>query len=222
MPVNSSAISMRPIAPPKTRRGRPRWPATCADHFAFLGITNPARRKLDSTLRREAAADVEALPRSRAGASLEPRRSSSASLATRFALPRRLDAEHLALARELITCKSWWDTVDTPTTNVVGPLVHRFPERVGEMDRWIEDPDSPAPPLGHPAPAEMRRQHGPRPTLRLRRANDGHQDFFIRKAIGWALRQLAKTDPDVVRAFVAKNESSLSPLSIREATKDLR
>ena len=47
------------------------------------------------------------------------------------------------------------------------------------------------------------------------------REFFIRKAIGWALRQYARTDPDWVRSYVAANEGQLSPLSKREALKRL-
>jgi 3-methyladenine DNA glycosylase AlkD len=50
-------------------------------------------------------------------------------------------------------------------------------------------------------------------------ANAGDRDFFVRKAIGWALRDFARTDPDWVRRFVAAHE--LSPLSRREALKHL-
>ena len=46
-------------------------------------------------------------------------------------------------------------------------------------------------------------------------------DFFVRKAIGWALRDYARTDPDWVRVFVQEHRAELSPLSIREATKHL-
>lgn len=53
------------------------------------------------------------------------------------------------------------------------------------------------------------------------RANLGESEFFIRKAIGWALRQHATTDPDWVRAFVADHPAQLSPLSRREALKHL-
>jgi 3-methyladenine DNA glycosylase AlkD len=52
-------------------------------------------------------------------------------------------------------------------------------------------------------------------------ANLDDRDFFIRKAIGWALRERAKSDPDSVRAFVAAYGDRLSPLSRREATKHL-
>ncbi|MEO6530215.1 MAG: DNA alkylation repair protein [Specibacter sp.] len=49
--------------------------------------------------------------------------------------------------------------------------------------------------------------------------NLADREFFIRKAIGWALRQYARTDPDWVRGYVAEHESQLSPLSRREALK---
>ena len=52
-------------------------------------------------------------------------------------------------------------------------------------------------------------------------ANLDDRDFFLRKAIGWALRQHARTDPDWVRAFVAAHDDRLSGLSRREALKHL-
>ena len=51
--------------------------------------------------------------------------------------------------------------------------------------------------------------------------NLGDRDFFIRKAIGWALRGLAHTNPDEVVHYVGANESRLSPLSKREALKNI-
>ena len=47
------------------------------------------------------------------------------------------------------------------------------------------------------------------------------RDFFIRKAIGWALRQYAYIDPEAVRRFLKKHRGELSPLSVREAAKHL-
>ena len=52
-------------------------------------------------------------------------------------------------------------------------------------------------------------------------ANLTDQEFFIRKAIGWALRQFARTDPDWVRHYVGQHAHRLSPLSQREALKHL-
>jgi 3-methyladenine DNA glycosylase AlkD len=52
-------------------------------------------------------------------------------------------------------------------------------------------------------------------------ANLADREFFIRKAIGWALRQHARVAPDEVRRYVRAHESQLSPLSVREALKHL-
>ena len=52
-------------------------------------------------------------------------------------------------------------------------------------------------------------------------ANAADRDFFLRKAIGWALRDYARTDPAWVRRFVTAHEDELSPLSKREALKHL-
>ena len=51
--------------------------------------------------------------------------------------------------------------------------------------------------------------------------NLADRDFFIRKAIGWALRQYAYTAPDRVQDFITKNRSKLSPLTYREASRVL-
>ena len=49
----------------------------------------------------------------------------------------------------------------------------------------------------------------------------GHPDFFVRKAIGWCLREYAKTDPDAVRDFLAREGGRFAPLSVREALKNI-
>ncbi len=52
--------------------------------------------------------------------------------------------------------------------------------------------------------------------------NLGHQGFFIRKAIGWALRSYGRVDPDAVVRFIKETEQRMSPLSRREALKNLK
>jgi 3-methyladenine DNA glycosylase AlkD len=127
----------------------------------------------------------------------------------------------LASTRALITTKSWWDTVDSLATRFVGGLVRRHPELAGEMDAWSADRD-----LWLVRTAILHQLHygSDTDTDRLfgyctRQA--GHPDFFVRKAIGWALRHYARTDPDAVRRYLADNADRLSGLSIREAAKHL-
>jgi 3-methyladenine DNA glycosylase AlkD len=127
----------------------------------------------------------------------------------------------LATIRTLITTKPWWDTTDPLATRVVGDLVRRHPGLVTEMDAWSAEED-----MWLVRTAILHQLHygAATDTDRLfaycsRQA--GHPDFFVRKAIGWALRHYARTDPDAVRRYVAGARDRLSPLSIREATKHL-
>ncbi|MCA2212250.1 DNA alkylation repair protein [Jidongwangia harbinensis] len=127
----------------------------------------------------------------------------------------------LETVRALITTKSWWDTVDPLATRVVGGLVKRHPRLITRMDAWSADDN-----LWLVRTALLHQLHyGPETdTERLFRyctRQAGHRDFFIRKAIGWALRQYARTDPEAVRRYVARHRGELSPLSVREAGKHL-
>ncbi|BFU45880.1 DNA alkylation repair protein [Krasilnikovia sp. MM14-A1004] len=127
----------------------------------------------------------------------------------------------LPTLRALISTKSWWDTVDPLAARVVGGLVQRHPGVVAEMDAWSTDGDmwlvrtAILHQLNYRADTDAERLFG----YCTRQA--GHRDFFVRKAIGWALRQYARTDPDAVRRYVAAHRDQLSGLSVREATKHL-
>ncbi len=132
-----------------------------------------------------------------------------------------LEAGDLPRLRSLIEQRSWWDTVDALAAHVVGALVLADPALSTEMDRWIDDDNL------WVARTAMLHQ------LMWKDATDGdrlfayvrkhatHRDFFMRKAIGWALRQHARTDPDAVRALVDELDDELSGLSKREALKHL-
>jgi 3-methyladenine DNA glycosylase AlkD len=127
----------------------------------------------------------------------------------------------LDTAAELITTKSWWDTVDPLATHVVAGLVRRHPALTARMDEWSGAADKW---LVRTAILHQLHYRGATDAGRLfgycaRQA--GHRDFFVRKAIGWALRHYARTDPDAVRTFLTTHADALSPLSIREASKHL-
>jgi 3-methyladenine DNA glycosylase AlkD len=95
------------------------------------------------------------------------------------------------------------------------------PRLVATMDAWIDDENLW---LARTAILHQLRykEHTDAERLfRYCRAQSAHRDFFIRKAIGWALREYAKTDPVAVTSFVRSQESQLSPLSVREALKNI-
>ncbi|MGW6056222.1 DNA alkylation repair protein [Streptomyces sp. NPDC055189] len=127
----------------------------------------------------------------------------------------------LPVARHLVTTVPWWDTVDALAAHVVGGLVTADPKLTAEMDAWIGDEDLW---VARTALLHQLRYKDATDTERLFAyclRQSGHPDFFIRKAIGWCLREYAKTDPDAVRDFVERERGRLSPLSVREALKNL-
>jgi 3-methyladenine DNA glycosylase AlkD len=207
----------------------PEWAVGAAaymrNQFPFLGVRTPARRRLV----KEALADLPTLSRSHL--------TESQLAATARALwqqPERefqyagcdLLTKHLGVTgpgfidvvHELVVTKAWWDTVDALAAHAAGPLVRRHPQLTAAMDDWVRSDDiwvartAILHQLTYRADTDGDRLFA---YCRLR-ATDS--EFFIRKAIGWALRTYAAREPDRVAEFL-RDTPSLSPLSIREATK---
>jgi 3-methyladenine DNA glycosylase AlkD len=138
------------------------------------------------------------------------------------AFPAFIVPDSLPLYLRFIVEGAWWDLVDATATNLIRELVLRYPDETWPVvDGWIDQDN-----------LWLRRaailcQVGATDhtdTNRLFRycSSRAHEtEFFIRKAIGWALRDYARTDPGAVAAFVAANRTSLSGLSYREASKHI-
>ncbi|MGH3714431.1 MAG: DNA alkylation repair protein [Micromonosporaceae bacterium] len=190
--------------------------------FDFLGIPTPQRRALSREVLAAGKPGVAELPGIALACWELPEREYqyfATDLLVRYAA--RLPADFVATAEQLITTKSWWDTVDLLATRVVGSLVTRHPELRRTMDDWSRHEN-----LWLVRTAILYQLHAGARTDTVRlfgycAAQAGHRDFFVRKAIGWALRQYARTDPDGVRRFVSVHREELSPLSVREAMKHL-
>lgn len=145
-----------------------------------------------------------------------------AALAVARAGSRWHDPRSVPLWHHLVVTGEWWDLVDETATHLVGPTLAAHPAEVTPvMWDWASDPD---PWLRRTAIiCQLGRKD--RTDLDLLRhaieANVDDDSFWLRKAIGWALRQHARTDPDWVRAEVERLGDRLSPLSRREALKHL-
>ncbi|MBA3251252.1 MAG: DNA alkylation repair protein [Geodermatophilaceae bacterium] len=128
----------------------------------------------------------------------------------------------LPLYEEMVVDGAWWDHVDAVAIGRIGPLVAAYPDALKPvMLRWSTDPD------------RWRRrtaiicQVGVRGTADLDllyavvEPNLADTDFFVRKGIGWALRQYAWADPDEVERYVTEHGPRMSGLSRREALKNI-
>lgn len=130
------------------------------------------------------------------------------------------DPEVLPLYRHVLVTGAWWDVVDDAAAHLVGPLLLAHPAEVGPVLRaWAVDEDRWLRRTAVIAQLFAKDRTDLDLLTAAIDANIDDRDFFLRKAIGWALRQYARTDPDWVRAFVADRGDRLSPLSRREALK---
>jgi 3-methyladenine DNA glycosylase AlkD len=129
----------------------------------------------------------------------------------------------IPLYEEMIVTGAWWDVVDALATHHLGGVLRNEPRPMKLlMRRWAKD--------GH----LWKRRASILCQIRFKKDTDRRllyaciepnlrdRDFFIRKAIGWALRQYAWTDPREVTRYVAINRDRLSPLSVREALKNVQ
>lgn len=134
----------------------------------------------------------------------------------------RLDGDDLPRLKDLVASRPWWDTVDS-LAKKIGSIATADDMRswVDSGSLWVRRVA-----LLHQLSRKEETDAALLSELILHVIAPGQphrQDFFIRKAVGWALRDYARTNPQWVRDFVASppQKELLSPLSVREATKHL-
>lgn len=190
--------------------------------FPFLGLKKPERKMLESPLVQRVKKDkalehgiIEQLW------SASEREFQYLALDLMVAVQPALKPEAMPLLERLIQEKSWWDTVDLIATQLVGPMTLRAPELIEAYIRpWSVSENL------------WLRRTAILFQLKSKQATDTElleeiilencetKEFFLNKAIGWALREYSKTDPDWVAAFLSAHH--LAPLSVREAGKYLK
>lgn len=192
----------------------------------FHGVPAPARERLLREL-------VEAHPLGGAdevgaaadalwdGATRREERYLATGLVGHRRYARLVDPSWVPRLRHWIVTGAWWDHVDEIASRRVGPLLRAHPDVLRPVVvAWSTDPD----PWLRRTSIICQLQSKADTDLDLLtdaiESSIDDRDFFLRKGIGWALRQYARTDPGWVRAFV-DTHPQLSPLSRKEALKHL-
>ena len=221
--VRAVSATLLPIANPAQR---PWMRAYMKNQFDFLGIKTPDRRAAVAALIRNqrVATAAEILRSARLLWALPEREYQFVAVDLLAHHTDKLTPKHLPALFALVQKKSWWDTVDS-LAGVIGRLLRNArtndSDAQCEMDRALQYPNlwvrrvAILHQLGWREETDAQRLF----TYALTCAHE--KNFFIRKAIGWSLRDYARHAPAEVRNFLRTNRSRLSPLSIREAGKHL-
>lgn len=139
---------------------------------------------------------------------------------SRYRAFRSLEA--LPMYEEMITSGAWWDFVDAIATRQLGELLRKHPVEMSAILRaWAVCADIWKRRSAILAQLNFKIDTDLKLLYDCIRPSLGASEFFLRKGIGWALRQYARTDAAEVLRFVRRNETRLSPLSKREALKHI-
>ena len=133
-----------------------------------------------------------------------------------------LIADKRSLIETLVTTGAWWDFIDAIAGGAVGAMLAN--DRVATepiLRSWARHDDFWLRRTAILAQLKAKEATDPRLLRELIEPSMGDRQFFLRKGIGWALRQYSYVDPDWVIAFVNEHSDVLSPLSKREGLKVL-
>lgn len=137
-----------------------------------------------------------------------------------LALAQYLTIEDIPKIREYVLTKSWWDTVDF-LSKVIGRISDSDPDVDMLMLEWARDENRWIRRTAIEYQLGKKERTNTEVLEVILTVNFGTDDFFINKAIGWALREYSKTDPAWVADFIREHRDEMNALSIREGSKYL-
>ncbi len=196
------------------------------NQFPFLGINAPARRAALAPLLKELKdkTSVELMAAANDTWLLPEREYQHAAIDVLARYWKVLSANDVLSMLELAQQKSWWDSVDG-LAGVVGDVLKaaklRGENAHSQMDLAVEHPNMWVRRIAMLHQLGWRDATDADRLFRYARALAHEKEFFIRKAIGWALRDYARHDPVAVTAFLRQERANLSSLTVREAGKHL-
>jgi 3-methyladenine DNA glycosylase AlkD len=194
------------------------------NQFSFIGLQTPLRRELSRSFFRAhpipSPSELEVVIRE---AYHSPYRELHYAAIEWLAFQKKYwSPQMIPLIEWLLITNSWWDSVDLLNTTVIGPFFLQFPDQKEPVTRkwnlsencWLQRSSLIFQLL-------YKEKTDTRLLAEFIENRQSDNEFFIRKAIGWALRQYARTNPQWVSAFV-KQHPGLSVLSKKEALKHLK
>lgn len=190
------------------------------NQFPFLGIKTPLRRQLmreffkeTGVLKQDFKPDLVLQLWNK-----EDREYQYAALDYMNRSLKKLNANHIPLLETLITTKSWWDTVDIIASKPVGHIMNEEWDKVANtMESWANSDHMWLNRTAILFQLKYKENTNEDLLYRYILLHAESKEFFLQKAIGWALREYSKTNRESVKQFISNH--TLSKLSIREGSK---
>ncbi len=192
------------------------------DHFPFLGIKKPQRSELEKKFFQETGLLKDSFNHEFIQElwAKEEREYQYTALVYMEKSLKKLEKVDLPFMEELIKTKSWWDTVDAIAPKPVGTIAEKFPEVVsGTIDGWAISENLWLRRAALLFQLKYKGKTNEEVLYHYIKQNADSKEFFIQKAIGWALREFSKTNPASVKTFI--EGTRLASLSVREGSKYL-
>ncbi len=190
------------------------------DQFQFYGIQSTSRRQeLKPLFSKQQLPVAEDLPSIVRELWLFPQREFQlVAIDLLIKRKKQLPETFLPEVEWLITTKSWWDTVDLLSTHIVGTLFLNYPDQTQEyIMRWRQSGNIWLRRTALLYQLKFKQQTDTKLLFEIINENQADNEFFIQKAIGWALRELSKTDADSVVTFI--EQQNIQGLAKREGLK---
>ncbi|MBD5431605.1 MAG: DNA alkylation repair protein [Lactobacillus sp.] len=137
-----------------------------------------------------------------------------------IAMKKFVDFEDIPNVEKFVRTKQWWDTIDA-LIKVYGDVGLRDERMNSLMLKWSTDSDFWVRRLSIEHQLLRKEKMNTDLLDKILQNNLSSDEFFINKAIGWALRDYSKTDPNWVKAFIEEHKNQMATLSIKEGSKYL-
>ncbi len=191
--------------------------------FKFFGVPAPRRKELVSfelkNLKLETPKELNNLLLELWGKSEREWQYTAMIVAERF--KKLWDRDSILVFEYMLVHASWWDSVDTLSSHCIGPFFQKFPDlKITYLNKWENSENLWLIRVCIIHQLTYKQNTDTAYLERVVLMNQDSKEFFIQKAIAWALRQYAKVNPQWVSHFVDSNE--LKPLSKREALKNIK
>ncbi|MDH3642015.1 MAG: DNA alkylation repair protein [Gammaproteobacteria bacterium] len=191
----------------------------------YLGVTTPVQRKIARAVFQARAMPDAATWRNVVldiwrHAKFREERYCAMELAGFRAYRDWLNPQAMPMLEELIVTGAWWDYVDAIASNMVGAILkNNRSELTPLLAGWATDDDMWRRRTAILAQLKFKAETDEQLLFHAIEASMASPEFFLRKAIGWALREYSKTRPEVVIGYVHRHRNELSGLSKREGLK---